>query len=182
MATDTISPGEDEAVTTDRGRLRPIVRAAIAFHFLMILVVVTHANEMMQGSPWSRPLLGVIDYYSLVTFANRNFGFFAPEVTPDWNIEVLTRTQSGQERRFDFPLRGREMEVKNYSMLGHFAEDNDTMDLFARSWAVYALNHDPDGVAVKINVTRNQIPSMDEYRRGERIRPTPFYRTTFQFR
>lgn len=64
-------------------------------------------------------------------------------------------------------------------MTGHFAERTDHMDLFARSWAVKAMNENPDVVRVDIAVTQNVVPGMAEWRAGKRIEARPFYETTF---
>ena len=159
-----------------------LVALGIALHFSMILIVVAHLDEWMAKTQACKPALAIISRYSIITFANRNFGFFAPSVSPDWNLQITTVTKLAERHNCRFPLPSREMEVKMYSMLGHFSEDKDTMNLFARSWAVYAMNHDLEAVKVEINVTRNYIPSMSEYRKGRRIEKRPWYRTTFELK
>ena len=67
-------------------------------------------------------------------------------------------------------------------MIGHFAESETTNDLFARSWALKAMNENPDIVEVRVEVTQNLIPNMQEYRQGRRIEPKFLYRTTFNLR
>lgn len=161
---------------------RTLIPLAIALHFLMILAVVTHSDEWMAGLSAWQPIVSVLDRYSMITFANRNFGFFAPSVTPDWNLHITSITTSGKRRSYRFRTPSREMEVKMYSMLGHFGESEDMQDLFARSWAVHVMNDDPDVVSVEIEVTRNFIPSMSEYREGKRIHGEPYYKTTFNLR
>lgn len=163
-----------------RWLLRLLAATAIAAHFGFVLAEVTHLSTWLAQSGRFRPFVIAAEYYSAVTFANRNFGFFAPTVTPDWNLRMRTTDASGTREEFSFALLGREMEVKMYSMLGRFSENDDTMDLFARSWSVYAMNHKPDARKVEIEVTRNVIPSMREYERGVRVSDQPFYRTTFE--
>jgi hypothetical protein len=159
-----------------------LVHVAILVHLTTMLTVVLHLDELMARHQFWQLPLALLDRYSMVTFANRNFGFFAPSVTPDWNLRLVTTDSTGGKIVCRLPLPSREMEVKMYSMLGHFGESNDTMDLFARSWAVYVVNHHPGVVRVDVEVTRNYIPSMDEYRHGRRIAPQPFYSTTFEVR
>ena len=156
-----------------------LVSVGISLHFAMILFVVFHLDDRMVKKPAWRPVVSLSSLYSTVTFANRNFGFFAPSVTPDWNLQITAVNDSGHRWRYSLRTPSREMQVKMYSMLGHFAEDNDTMDLFARSWAVHAMNDEPMIIRVDIDVTRNSIPSMSDYRNGKRTRPEPFYSTTF---
>ena len=161
---------------------RRIAAGAIGLHFFLVLSVVTHLEEWMGKKPWLGPVVALIDYYSAVTFSNRNFGFFAPAVTSDWNLALTTTDASGRRQPYSLPIPNREMKVKMYSMLGHFQANEDTMDLFARSWAVRVMNEDSDVVQVDVEVTQNYIPSMKEYREGRRIEPKPFYRTTFDLR
>ncbi len=160
--------------------VRLLAATAIAAHFLLILGEVTHLTGWMAATGRFRSLLGLGEYYSAVTFANRNFGFFAPSVTPDWNLRMITTDTSGAREEFSLSPVGREMEVKLYSMLGRFSENDDTMDLFARSWSVYAMNQVPRARKVEIEVTRNVIPSMREYEQGARVSEQPFYRTVFE--
>jgi hypothetical protein len=153
---------------------------AIGLHFALILIVVTHLDDYMASRPEWQAILSTVNRYSMITFANRNFGFFAPSVSPDWNIEIMDFDADGHGHQFQLPLPSREMEVKMYSMLGHFSDSEDTMDLFARSWAVYAMNAEPDTARVTIRVTRNNLPTMEEFRTGKRASTEFFYSTTFE--
>jgi len=75
----------------------------------------------------------------LTSFINANgVGFFAPDVTADWNVQLTMVDAAGNARPYLFYLPNREMKVRMYSMIGHFAESETTNDLFARSWALKA--------------------------------------------
>ncbi len=160
--------------------LHLVAAIAIAAHFLFILCEVTHLTGWMARTGSFRTFLALGEYYGALTFANRNFGFFAPEVTPDWNLRMTTTDEHGTRETFALTPTGREMEVKMYSMLGRFSESDDTMDLYARSWSVYAMNHVEDARKVEIEVTRNVLPSMAEYRAGARVSAQNFYRTVYE--
>lgn len=171
------------AESAKRARRRALILVfcgALAIHFSFILIVLLHLDDVMSHRSNWRGTFSAVNSYSMVTFANRNFGFFAPGVTPDWNVDCTTFDEQGTGRAFAFLAEGGEMKVKMYSMLGHFAENDDTMDLFARSWAAYVMNARPGTVRVTIDVTRNVLPSMQEYREGRRITREPFYKTTFE--
>lgn len=152
---------------------------AIGAHFFFILSVVTHLNEWIGRSWWLAPVTVAIDYYSEITFANRNFGFFAPSVTSDWNLEITVTDTAGRTRPYSLIHPSREMELKLYSMIGHSSESDDLADLFARSWALKAVNENPDVYRVDVAITQNRIPTMAQYRRGQRIAQEPYYRTAF---
>jgi len=161
---------------------RRLIALAIGLHFFFILSVVTHLHHWMSTIAALGPITAATDYYSEVTFNNRDFGFFAPDVTSDWTIQMTLTDLSGHKRPYHFYLPNREMQVKMYSMLGHFAETEETMDLFARSWAVKAMNENLDVTQVDLEIMQNYIPTMNEYRNGRRIDPRLVYRTTFDLR
>lgn len=156
-----------------------IIAVAIGLHFLLIIMVATHLEKWIRRWSILAPITILNDYYSAITFTNRNFGFFAPSVTSDWNIHLLLTNKLKVERNYTFNLHTHEMKLKMYSMTGHFGESKDTMDLFARSWALKAMNEHPDITQVDVEVTQNYIPTMEEYRQGKRITADLLYRTTF---
>ncbi len=158
---------------------RKAVGLCIGLHFFFVLSVVTHLHDWLGKKRFWWPATALTDYYSAVTFTNRNFGFFAPSVTSDWDAHITITDGSGCTRVYSFHLPNREMQVKMYSMLGHFAETDDSEDLFARSWALKAVNENPGTRVVHIEITQNYIPTMQEYREGHRIEPRFFYRSTF---
>lgn len=161
---------------------RKAVAVAIATHFFFVISVASHLHDWMGKKPILGVLTAATEYYSAITFSNRNFGFFAPAVTSDWNVQLTMVDGNGNSRPYSFSLPNREMKVKMYSMSGHFAEGDTSMDLFARAWALKAINENPGIVRVHVEITQNYIPTMEEYRRGRRIEVQPFYRTTFDLR
>jgi hypothetical protein len=158
---------------------RRIVAAAIGLHFFFVLDVVTHLHDWTADHARLQPVAMLTSYYSSITFSNRNFGFFAPQVSGDWNLSMTMTDVHGRQRPFSFATPNSEMRVKLYSLIGHFTQSDTTMDLFARSWALKAINENPDVRRVDVVVTQNYIPSMKEWREGKRIEPQLFYRTTF---
>lgn len=158
---------------------RRVLATAIGVHFFFVLSVVSHLHDWMDRHQPFALIAGLTNYYSAITFSNRNFGFFAPQVTSDWNLSLTMTDRNGRKRPFAFAIPNSEMRIKRYSLIGHFAESDTSMDLFARSWALKALNENPDVVRVDVVVTQNYMPTMKEWRDGKRIAPYAFYRTTF---
>ena len=158
---------------------RRIAAAAIALHFFFVINVVTHLHDWTTRHAQLWPVAMLTNYYSAITFSNRNFGFFAPQVTGDWNLSMTMTDVHGRQRPFSFATPNSEMQFKLYSLLGHFTESDTAMDLFARSWALKAMNENRDVRRVDVVVTQNYIPTMKEWRDGKRIEPQLFYRTTF---
>ncbi len=158
---------------------RIVFGLAAALHFFLILLVVSHARAAISSRPGLSGLAAASDLYGTLTLANRNFGFFAPEVTGDLVVRGVLVDASGARRPWSFSPANREMQVRLYSMAGHFSQEEDHMDLFARSWAVRAMNENPEVVRVEISVAQNDVPTMAEYRKGRRIEERPFYATSF---
>ena len=159
--------------------MRRITAVLIGLHFFFVLSVVTHLHDWMGRQPALRVPYGLAHYYSAVTFTNRNFGFFAPRVTADWNVRLRLTDAAGRTRVERFTPRNREMAVKMYSMTGHFGGSDHSMDLFARSWALKAINENPGVVQVDVEVTQNRLPTMAEHRGGRGIEEELLYQTTF---
>ena len=158
---------------------RRVAALAIALHFFFVLLVVTHGRDRLEGVPALRPVAAASDLYATLTLANRNFGFFAPDVSPDLVVSCVLVDAEGRRRAWTFAPQNREMQIRIYSMTGHFAQLPDTMDLFARSWAVRAMNENPDVVRVEIAVSVHDIPTMAGYRQGRRMVERPLYATSF---
>jgi len=161
---------------------RRVLGAAIAAHLFFVLLVVLHARDALDRVPALKPLAVASDFYGTVTFANRNFGFFAPEVPGDLVVRCTLVDADGGRRPWSFRAPNREMQIRLYSMTGHFAQLSDDMDLFARSWAVRAMNENPDVVRVEIDVAIHDVPTMAEFREGRRIVERPYYATSFELR
>src|SRR5688572_3245407 len=97
MSSDSLRRG---IVQRCRWFMRLLAATAIAAHFGFILAEVTHLSAWLTETGRLRNFLIAAEYYSAVTFANRNFGFFAPTVTPDWNLHMLTTTPEGMREEF----------------------------------------------------------------------------------
>ncbi len=167
-----------------RGFLRPIASLVawhlIAIHFILILLSVTGAWERLPDHAVSRVVLLVSNYYADLTFHNRDFGFFAPEVYADWTLHLVGTTASGAVAEYAFPTTNRELVVKYYSMIGRSA-GNEAREYYGRSWADWIMRRHEEVVSVDVIVNRNIIPSMEEFRNGARTREAeePEYRATF---
>lgn len=159
--------------------IKNIIRALVVIHFLIIILTVTHLNEKIRNVS----IIKLINYYSALTYTNRNFGFFAPEVYGDLDVNFdLYADSSTLLRKVKFTTTNSEMRARFYTLAGHFAENNEltVMDLYSRSWGVKLLNDNLDINKVVITVYQNIIPTMKEYAQGKRIEKEFFYTTTIQ--
>ena len=158
---------------------KKIIGLLIGLHLFFIVTVAVHLYDFMRRYSFFAPVTLVIDYYSSVTFNSRNFGFFAPDVAGDWNVimKLTDNKKNHSVRRFE--TTNREMKNKFYSMTGHFGSSDDSMDLFARSWALKIMNEMPEIIEVQVEVYENMIPTMKEYQKGKRISRKFLYSATF---
>ena len=152
----------------------------IAIHFVLILIAVSGAWERLPDHTVSRAVLVVGSYYEDLTFHNRDFGFFAPEVYSDWALHLVGTTASGAVAEYALPATHRELVVKYYSMIGR-SGNNESREYYGRSWADWIMRHHEEVVSVEVIVNRNIVPTMAEFRDGARTREAeePEYRATF---
>jgi hypothetical protein len=158
---------------------RAAVGLAIAFHFSMIALQLTPLRTWPRSREFLAPVFRVADYYRALSYANRNFRFFAPGVGPDRALHIEVQDGAGVRRPYRLPSHGREFELRVAAMLDHFAEDSAMAESFAAAWAARAFAQNPEAVQVVIEVRQNRLPSMDEYRRGARLWEEPIYRKGF---
>lgn len=161
--------------------MKRIRRTAIIIHFLIVIITVSHLYEVIH---W-RPLSSLMEAYSSVTYTNRNFGFFAPTVNEDFNLNLrVFKNNDSIGHNFLFPVPNTENKIRFSTMLWHFTEGNSDsqMDLYAKSWGVYCMNMDNTITKVRISVSKNYIPTMSEYNEGKRISQNLYYQTTIDGR
>jgi hypothetical protein len=149
-------------------------RLLVTIHLAVVVITVSHLHENINNR-FFKPLNNL---YSAYTNTNRCFGFFAPEVYNDLSLEII-EDNGALRKKYLFNNPNFETRVRYYSLMGHFGENYDTvqMSLFARSWALKVFTDDPQIKAIDVNVNWNNIPSMREYLKGRRIYPTLFYAT-----
>ncbi len=153
-----------------------IVRRFLFFaHFFLVILVLTHINDLFDSNG---VISKFINSYSSISYCNRNFGFFAPNVASDLDLKMIAHRKT-DSLSYSFPVYSNEMKNRLYSLMGHFGESGIvSMDLFARSFGVYCMNQIPEVNKVHIVVYENQIPTMASYRNGERITKIFFYEST----
>jgi hypothetical protein len=158
---------------------KKIIRIALVLHFSFVIITISQVYKIINV----QPLEDVLNIYSSFSYANRDFGFFAPTVNDDMFLTM--QAYQGEKDtigyRFETPYTNDENKIRYLTMLWHFGEGlhHTRMDLYARSWAVYCMNKDTSVSKVLITVNQNHIPTMDEYRKGERISHDMYYQTSF---
>jgi hypothetical protein len=153
-----------------------VIRSAIFLHLSIVIITVSHLHEKVYSNIF--PALN--NLYSAYTNTNRCFGFFAPEVYNDLSVNMTAHSDS-TSKKYLFKNVNFETRVRLYSLMGHFGENYDTvqMSLFSRSWALKIFTEDPKVKSVDVKVDWNVIPTMPQYLKGQRIQHSLFYSTHF---
>lgn len=152
----------------------------IAIHFILIVNVATHLQDWMTSRKILKPVTDSSNYYGTVTFTNRYFGFFAPTVASDWVVHLVLTNGAGQKQAETMQVTTREMQIKMYSMVGQ-SLSGPGLDACAKSWALRAARESKDIRRVEVDVSQNEIPTMEQFRDGERVQSQLVYKNTINF-
>jgi hypothetical protein len=153
---------------------------AIAIHFSLILLQATPLNAWLAAAPAFDPLFAVARYYRGISFANRNFRFFAPAVADDLRLSIRLADAEGNQREHHFEDASRELQLAARAMLDHASDSADRMEEFARAWADHAMRAQPDVTAATVQIYRVLVPSMAQYRAGQRMQEQLVYARRFE--
>lgn len=168
---------------------RPLLRRAVyllAFvHLALVAAVIFHAADpWITRGWWERPL----GFWGGVNFSLWRFGFFSPDVGKSSEIEFKINYRDGRIEKlstlsgFDFFTANHESLVRFYGFRIHTAEDPALQDLGARSVVVRLLNElgiSEDVVSVDYALRTIRYPTMQNFRAGDPVETTEFYRTNF---
>jgi hypothetical protein len=155
-------------------------RLLICFHFLIVIIAVSHLDTMIN---W-QPVLNLMQVYSSFNSTNKGFGFFSPNVSDDYQLNLKAfKSKDTTGRVFILPGTNAETRVRYESLLWSFAQQTpDIMDLYARSWGVYCMNQDTSVNKVVVSIFRDQIPAMSAYKKGSRVTKKLYYQSTLNAR
>lgn len=155
-------------------------RLLISFHFLIVIIAVSHLDTLVN---W-QPVLNLMQVYSSFNSTNRGFGFFSPDVSDGYelNLKVFKRNDI-TGRVFVLPGANAETRLRYESLLWGFAQETPgVMDLYARSWGVYCMNQDTSINKVVVSIFSDQIPTMLAYKKGSRVTKKLYYESTLNAR
>jgi len=153
------------------------VRILFLIHFAFVIITVSHIYELIHF----QPVNSLINLYSSYTYTNRNFGFFAPTVNDDYELSLRAfKEKDTVGHQVALHAADRENRIRFLTMLWHFSEgiSISQMELFVESWGLYCMNTDSAVSQVLISVYKHEVPTMEGYRRGERISKKLYYQTT----
>jgi hypothetical protein len=144
------------------------------FHFAIVFYGAATVHVKQRADNASTLLVN----YRILTGAGEGYGFFSPDVPNQIVATAKYIDESDREITENFGFVKREAELRLNSLMYAFRK-LETYDLQARCLAAYVLGHQPQANQVEITLSEFEVPSMKEFRLGERPRPQEFYRGTF---
>lgn len=146
-------------------RLRHWVFSGLAVVHLTMLVLFVWSG-FAQSSPSTTA--SVVRTYRNFSGAFRDYAFFAPAVASDLRAGFILEYESGETRFLRFAADDREVAFRYNNIVAASMRDVRGRDLFAQSWAAFILGAHPDAVRASVITETFVVPSMAEYRAGER--------------
>ena len=152
-----------------------LLTALAAGHLALVAGSAAHVHLL---PPSSLPARGV-RWYGAMTGADSGYGFFAPAVGSPSRATFTMTDASGRTWTdvLDGGANG-EARLRVGSILSSAAFPELRDDLVA-SWAGKMFGRHPDAREVVVRIEVHDMPSMEEYRRGDRPHWRPAYQATF---
>jgi hypothetical protein len=146
----------------------------------LVLVAFGAAHGRFEGLGWVGKPLG---WYAALSGADSEYGFFAPGVGSQLRADFeITGADGRQVSEELIPNLDREVSLRVGNIIGIFwdeIDDEQSRRSIAASWAGTVLARHPGARQVKVVLRAYDLPSMAEYRSGERPQWTPFYQAVF---
>ena len=139
---------------------RRAVMVAAGVHLAIAAFFSTHwPTERLLPPVLERPL----SLYGKYSGAETHFNFFAPNVSTQARAYFVLTRRDGSSWTERLDAGGVEANQRLAMMFTYYGVP-ETRAVFARSWAVYMLEHHPEAVAVEVHVEILEIPTLDELR------------------
>lgn len=143
---------------------------AIAVHFSLILLQATALHDWLGAERSLAPLFEVARIYRALSFANRSYRFFAPDVADDLKLEIALSDATGSSHSYALQGDERELVMRRRALLDHMVDSPEHLHDYTHAIACYALREDGAASAATVRVMRISLPSMSGFRNGERAR------------
>lgn len=155
----------DSACKPPRSRLPFLVMKYAAI--LHLALTVCGAAKLIPV-PLNTLIGSAIAHYQAYSGSDNGYGFFAPGVAFPKRVmlhsyhadkdEWVTKLETGASR---------ETQLRLSTTAGLFSQEKNH-ELIAASWAAWTLGNDPDASPVIVEIQVYVIPTMSEFRAGER--------------
>jgi hypothetical protein len=156
---------------------------------LAALWVVLHLLLVLLGALEALPLprrpespLHWLAAYTEYTGAGNDYSFFSPAVGSQVRARLLRSDASGRTQEIHLTTPNREVNFRIGCMLLASMKLEEMRAPMARSWASLVLGADTDAAKVEVVVETYHVPSMDDYRAGQRGGWQEIYRGEFEAR
>lgn len=147
------------------------------------LVLVGLGASSQVGRLGQGPVARSVQWYGAMTGADAGFNFFAPQVGSEMRVRFDLSDDTGRVWADELTAdANQEVRLRIGSMTGLFPAEPEAepvrLDL-AASWAATMFGRHPDAHRVVVWVELYDVPSMADYRAGERPAWVPVYSATF---
>jgi len=144
---------------------------AALLHLLLVLCAVLHVRP--PGVP--------LQFYGQWSGASNPFNFFAPVITPSVQVSFEMALDSGELVREEMRTSDDVMNVRTYCLALNFHLMGSQDDV-ARAWAAKMFGRHPTARSVTLRMEEFRLPSMEQYREGQRPRWAERYQASFERR
>ena len=148
----------------------------VALHLIMVVLYASHFAEWGAGKSVISRAAGTVGHY---TGSNNIFSFFAPGLSDQPYVIYTILDSSGKEYIID--LKGKSPDFSNRvnNIYGYLTLE-EGRQIFSASLSRFILNKYPDAQKVRVAMVVQKIPTMDQYRNGERCQWRFWFHRDFQ--
>jgi hypothetical protein len=144
------------------------------------LILVACGAAGLSLLPDSCPPGRALRWYGAVTEAGNGYGYFAPSVGSPSRVTFLLSDGAGRTWA-DALDPGGSPEVRlRVGTIALQSADPELRPHLAASWAARMFGRHPDAREVVVRIELHELPSMAQYRAGERPRWEKVYEATFR--
>ena len=152
-----------------------------AAHLVFVFLSALHLpTPSLQHAP------GQLAYvYGRWTGANSRYSFFAPNIAPPMRVLCDVGLDSGEWVQDGFDFDNEALKIRAYAMSLRFngmSDKNVYKDDVARAWAAIMFGRYPEAHGLSVRMERMRVPTMEEFRAGERPSWSQTYRADFELR
>jgi hypothetical protein len=142
-----------------------------AAHLIVVVFGACHWLPDRTGSP----LAETLRWYARLSGADSEYGFFSPEVGSEHRTRFLLEDDHGSpwsdaiDRTSSREARLRLNNIADYPFMSGAAVESPALrQELVKSWAAAMFSRHPNAIAVTVVVEAYDVPSMADYRAGQR--------------
>jgi hypothetical protein len=121
-------------------------------------------------------LAELVERYTEVTVMQADYSFFSPDVAADLKVLAMVQDSAGRHTVDPFDVANPEVKTRFLCSVLCFQNVPEVQELIARSWAARVYEKFPAAQSVSVRGLVYHLPTMREYRQGNR----PYYQRMFE--